>query len=223
LFWKIADLTREVKRRLEIDDLSKKTVDAWFRHLEKMGIHYVNRTVEKNEKVYDELDLEIAMFIRKRREENWPLTKIFGAVAENFPVRPFPVIKESQNSFPSERAGHIKESVLTELKKAMAEVASAQMEELKKEFHGLLTPKENRQETAIAERERLFQEMVLRKRIEYRLEQEALIAWSKKPEEERFVRKGWFRKEEDRDKRELFVKEYVFRHYESRLRKELLS
>lgn len=222
MFWKIADLTREVKKRLAIEDLSKKTVDAWFRQLEKKGIHYVNRTVETNEKVYDELDLEIALFIRKKRAENWPLAKIFATIEKRFSVRPFP-IDHSRNRFTSDRSEQIKETVLTELKKALAEVASAQIEEFKKEMQFLLEPREESPEAHIVERERLFREMVLRKRIEYRLEQEALIAWSSQPEEERFVRRGWFRKEEDWQKRELFVKEYVFRNYEARLRKELRS
>ena len=220
MFWKIADFTREVKRQLAIENLSKKTVDAWFRQLEKEGIHYVNRTVETNEKVYDKLDLEIALYIKKKREENWPLAKIFASIEQYFEVRPFP-LEEKQTHL--ERPEEIKETVLNELKKALAEVASAQMEEFKKEVQFLLAPRAERQEAHIAERERLFREMVLRKRIEYRLEQEALIAWSSQPEEERFVRTGLFRKEEDFLKRDLFVKEYVFRNYEARLRKELFS
>lgn len=220
MIWKIADLTREVKKELAISNLSKKTVDTWFRQLEKKGIHYVNRIVETNEKVYDELDLEIAVFIRKKREENWPLAKIFAEIEKQFTVRSFPL--EEQDERFRQRQPQIKEAVLHELKKVMEEVAAHQVDELKKQMQFLLHPEAHTGST-IDERERKFQEMVLRKRIEYHLEMEARNLWSFQPEEERFVRKGWFRKEENRDKRELFVKEYVYRNYENRLRKELFA
>lgn len=43
------------------------TIDEWFRELEgECKLHYISRVNE--EKVYDELDLSIAKFIVKRRE-----------------------------------------------------------------------------------------------------------------------------------------------------------
>ena len=52
----------------EIDDFSKElgkhtnTIDGWFRNLEfGRKLHYILRVNEEN--IYDELDVEIAMFI----------------------------------------------------------------------------------------------------------------------------------------------------------------
>lgn len=49
------------------------------------------------------------------------------------------------------------------------------------------------------------------------MEEEALELWNQTPELERYKRVGFFRREEDRDKR---VRDYINKHYEERLLKE---
>ncbi|MEC0078518.1 hypothetical protein P4H62_00625, partial [Paenibacillus alvei] len=63
-------------------------------------------------------------------------------------------------------------------------------------------------------------EHLTRRRIERRLEREALELWAAKPESERMRRTGLFRREEDAAARDRFVRDYVDEHYEKRLRQE---
>lgn len=63
-------------------------------------------------------------------------------------------------------------------------------------------------------------EHLTRRRIERRLEREALELWAAKPESERMRRTGLFRREEDAAARDRFVRDYVDDHYEKRLRQE---
>lgn len=59
------------------------------------------------------------------------------------------------------------------------------------------------------------------KRVESKLEKEALLLWDQKPSNERMKRIGWFRWEEDRERREQFVRTYIEEHFEYHLKKEL--
>ena len=58
-------------------------------------------------------------------------------------------------------------------------------------------------------------------RINSELELEALNKWAEMPASERMKKVSLFRKEEDDLKRQLFVKQYIRDHYESRLRSEM--
>lgn len=63
-------------------------------------------------------------------------------------------------------------------------------------------------------------EHLTRRRIERRLEREALERWAAKPESERLRRTGLFRREEDAAARDRFVRDYVDEHYEKSLLQE---
>lgn len=65
-----------------------------------------------------------------------------------------------------------------------------------------------------------FDQIMAEHKVKRILEKEALELWNKKPEEERLIRVGWFRKEENKDKRDLFIKDYIDEHFELYLRKE---
>lgn len=66
-----------------------------------------------------------------------------------------------------------------------------------------------------------FEQIMLEHKVKKRLEKEALRLWNEKPEEERMIRVGWFRKEEDKNKKEQFIKDYIDEHFEKCLREEL--
>jgi len=91
LYWKISDFVEEIKLTLKEESLHVNTVYGWFKKLEKERIHYISRTVDTNEKIYDELDLRIAIFIKMKRNEKWAIKAIFDEVKNEFDVRPFPV------------------------------------------------------------------------------------------------------------------------------------
>lgn len=221
LYWKISDFVEQVKLASGEDRLHINTVDGWFKKLEEERIHYVTRTEETNEKVYDSLDLNIAVFIKKRRNEKWSLSAIFNEIRDEFELRPFPVEFEGeQNSNQVFDIETLKTRMINDLQKSIEEVAAAQLVEIKRHYEGLLKqiPKPKSIEE---EKEERFQEMVVRRRVESQLEEEALKMWSTKSEEERFKRAGWFRKEEDLAARDLFVRRYVNEHFSIKLREEL--
>jgi hypothetical protein len=221
LYWKISDFVEEVKKTLDEEKLHVNTVYGWFKKLEKENIHYISRTVDTNEKVYDELDLRIAVFIKMKRNEKWALNAIFNEIKNQFDVRPFPVENiEITNVVHNNGTGALNSEILEELKSSFEEIAASQLGEVQNQYEELLKKlpdSKNREE----EKEERFKEMVARRRVEYQLEKEAQMAWATKPEEERMIKVGWFKKVENEDERKLFIKEYVHNNFENRLRKEL--
>jgi len=232
LYWKISDFTEEIKRVVEDGKLNRKTVDIWFKKLEEERVHYVNRTEDTNEKVYDELDLQLGIFIKRKRNENWSLNAIFTEIRDQFEVRPFPFepyqIEEALpmpptiNHLQNIHLNRFKEDLLVEIRSAFEEVAASQLLDLKNQFESKLATIMNPAGQDKDERELRFQDMVLKRRVEYQLEKEALLLWTAKPVAERFKKVGLFRKEEDITKRDLFVKEFIHRHFAERMRKEII-
>lgn len=218
-FWKISDFVEEIKQHLEIQNLHINTVDGWFKRLESDRIHYINRTEDTNEKIYDELDLKIALFIKKRREEKWSLTAISNDLHNFFELRAFP-----KNEVISEQhvvnIEDVKVQITKELRKTFEEIATTKLEEMKNHYEKMIhsLPKPPSLEE---QKEQRFQEMVIRRRVESKLEQEANLEWSKLPDTERLKKVGLFRKETDIEKRNQFVRTYVDKHFEDLLRKEL--
>jgi hypothetical protein len=80
-YYKISDLAKEIGKHAS-------TVDSWFRKLEERKLHYVNRADE--ERIYDDLDLDIARFVKEKREDNWSMDAIFKELEGEFDLRPFP-------------------------------------------------------------------------------------------------------------------------------------
>ncbi len=227
MFWKISDFTEEIKRAVGDKKLNRKTVATWFNKLEEKGIHYINRTEDTNEKVYDELDLKIGIFIKKKRQENWSLNAIFNEIYDRFDVRPAPSGQQNNGLVQNGPGGihpvvlqQLKKELLAEIRSVYEEVAAGQLKELKDYYKNIARfylKKENNAD----EREKRFQEMVLKRRVEYQLEREAILLWAAKPADERLKKAGWFRKEEDIMKRDLFIKDYINRHFAERLKREL--
>ena len=221
MYWKISDFVEEVKKTLDEEKLHANTVYGWFKKLEKEKIHYISRTVDTNEKVYDGLDLRIAIFIKMKRNEKWALNTIFNEIKNEFDVRPFPVENiEITNVVHNNETSALNNEILKEIKSSFEEIAASQLGEVQSQYEELikkLPDSKSREE----KKEERFKEMVARRRVEYQLEKEAQMAWATKPEEERMVKVAWFKKIENEDERKLFIKEYVHNNFENRLRKEL--
>jgi DNA-binding transcriptional MerR regulator len=93
--------------------------------------------------------------------------------------------------------------------KQLADNRDAAIHELKR----LSSPNEKRMER--------FEQIMTEHKVRRILEKlEALKLWDEKPEEERIKKVGLFRKEEDKDKRDLFIKDYIDEHFEVCLKKE---
>ena len=221
LYWKISDFVEEIRLTLKEESLHVNTVYGWFKKLEKERIHYISRTVDTNEKIYDGLDLRIAVFIKMKRNEKWAIKAIFDEIKNEFDLRPFPVENmETTNVVHNSDTNALNSRLLEELKSSLKEIAAAQFSEVQSQYEEILkklpNPK-NRKE----ERENRFKEMVARRRVEYQLEREAQMIWATKPEEERMEKIGWFKKVEKQEERDLFIKEYIDKNFENKLRKEL--
>lgn len=202
-FWKITDFSKNIGKH-------QNTVDGWFKQLEEKGLHCVNRI--NNEKVYDELDLQIALHIKDKREQKWALEAIFDELSNHFDLRPLPPELETTNSLQLPDTEALKKLFNEEVRRAAEEIAAIQTAEI---IRALPKPKSREEE-----RQERFEELLARHKVEKRLRGEALHLWSTKPEHERTRKIGWFRKEEDWDKREQFVRDYIDEHFEHALRLE---
>lgn len=88
---KLKKFTEEVNKRSLVElygyQISRSTVTLWFDKLEKENVHYVKRN-KGNQKVFQEKDLEIALFILKhRRRYNISMEKIINMVRNDLNLR----------------------------------------------------------------------------------------------------------------------------------------
>ncbi|WP_141604314.1 MerR family transcriptional regulator [Terrilactibacillus laevilacticus] len=207
--WKILDFSKEIGKHYN-------TIDNWFKRMEEKKIHYINRTIETGEKTYDELDLQIALYIRDKRDEKWSLDVIFTDLPNRFDLRPFPIDENNNNDPQVIDTEGLKRQIKEEIMAAFRKTAASQLQLIKEDFLRTLpkppTPEE--------ERDRRMTDMITQHRVKSKLEAEALELWWKKPESERMRRIGFFRREEDRDKREQFVRRYIQEHYEAKVRED---
>lgn len=206
-YWKISDFAKKLNKH-------NNTIDGWFRELElERRLHYISRV--EGEKVYDELDLKIAEFIVEKRNNKWSLNAIFDELPNEIEFRPFPEDYENKSkvnqvvSIETMRA-----TLLNEMKTVFSELSENQAKEQLNEMKKMLPSREE-------EKRNRINDIMTERKISRQLEEEALSLWNNKPAEERLRRTGWFKKEEDRDKKDSFVKKYMDEHYEEYLKKGL--
>lgn len=92
--------------------------------------------------------------------------------------------------------------------KELAESRDSAFQEIKR----LASPEKSRLE-------RLDQIMTEHK-VKRLLEKEAIDLWNEKPEQERLIKVGWFRRKEDENKRNQFVTKYIDDYFSTYLKKE---
>lgn len=205
-YWKISDFAKKLGKH-------NNTVDGWFRTLEtEKHLHFVSRI--NGEKVYDELDYQIATYIIEKRNNKWSLDAIFDDLPNHFSLRPFPPEYElEKTSVQVVDVDKIRASIMQEMKTSFEEIAAAQMEKQMSNLQKILpSPEEKRIER--------FEQIMAERKVTRQLEDEALSIWSTKPEEERLIKVGWFRREEDKEKRDRFVRDYIDEHFEKRMKEE---
>lgn len=220
-FWKITDFSEKISEFVQVKHQDKtlsvhyNTVDKWFKALEKKKIHYISRVLD--EKVYDEMDLEIGVFIFERRQQKFALDVIYEIIANNMETRPFP-IDDSNNQEPAVIQENLDERILSiikekafiqeELINTFKELATSELQKM------LPQPKDPEQI-----RHERMDEAILKMRVELKLEEEAVKKWNQEPSEFRMKRAGLFRKEEDFAKREEYIRNYKNSHLEEAVRK----
>lgn len=218
--WQIRDFTVEIQNRYEEETTFKEsvhynTVDKWFKELENKGIHYIQRTAETNKKVYDELDLSIAIFIIKKRTQKWSLDAIFNVLSEHIEVRSFPTLDFddspgiSETLVMQEMSRKFEEMQQEMENKLILELEKKQQELEQQVFNRLPVPK-----TAQEIRAEKTDIMISSVRKRYEIEEKAIVEWGKLPLEQRVKRVGLFRKEEDFLKRDSFIREFIRNYFQ---------
>jgi hypothetical protein len=211
-YWRIGEFSKEIKKHFN-------TVDGWFKSLEERRIHYVGRT--NNEKIYDQLDLKIAIYIRDKRDLKppWALDAIYDNLSEQFELRPFPPdfgLNDSQlMNFDIMRKLLIQE-IGTTVENIVERRVEEGINEIIKQLPQPIDP--------MIERQQRVTDLVTVRRVEHKLTEEALAKWLTLPESERMikVKSGFFssRLEEDVGKKERFIKSYVNEKFEEQLKEQ---
>jgi len=211
--WHISDFTEEIQRRYEEETTVKEsvhynTVDKWFRDFENKGIHYIQRVADK--KVYDDLDVDIAIFIMKKRSQKWSLDAIANVLSAHLEVRSFPDLNNDEALGLSEAQVMVEmsrkfEKMQKEFEKKILHELDVKKKELEQQLLNRL-PKPKSDEEIRAEKTDI---MISTVRKRYEIEEKAITEWNKLPLEQRVKKVGFFRKEEDLLKRDNFIREYV--------------
>lgn len=193
------------------DKVHHNTIDKWFKEMEDSRTHYVQRIADR--KLYDNMDLKIALFIMDCRLEKWSLEGIYNAISSNVEVRPFPEEYEFQSPILSEqhfinllesKMSEYKESILMELEQKMTK-------QLKLSLPKEKTEKELEEEALARKIEK--KEMMLnwaKKQLEFKAQ--AVKEWEQLDFKDRMREVGGFFKkkyEEDLVKRDKFIDEFI--------------
>jgi len=218
--WQIRDFTEEIQQRYEEETTVKEsvhynTVDKWFKELENKGIHYIPRTTETNRKVYDELDLAIAIFIIKKRTQKWSLDAIFNVLSEHMEVRAFPTEDFGNSQVVSEAlVMQVMIRKFEEMQQEMEKRLFLEVERKQKELEQQVLNKLPVPKTAQEIRAEKTDIMISSVRKRYEIEEKAIAEWGNLPLDQRVKRVGLFRKEEDLLKRDSFIREFVKNYFE---------
>lgn len=199
------------------------TIDSWFKEMESKGVHFVNMN-ERKEKVYDELDLEIALFIKEKRKDNeYTIPGAVEAVREEFAGRLRVDIIRDNDEKQLMPLDELKKEFMAMVNQEVEKRMQAREQELEKRIQSqmqqqlLLTAPDPQEERA-----KKTDYMITMNRIQAKLKREAIDEWNRLPEDERMVRMGFLKLQrvENSSKRQEFIDEYVGKHFEDRIRSE---
>ena len=211
--WQISDFTEEIIKRYEEvtsvkESVHYNTVDKWFKDLENKGIHYIQRVADK--KVYDDLDVDIAIFIMTKRSQKWSLDAISNILSSQMDVRPFPDVQNDESQVLSEAQVMVEMARRFEqMQKELEERVILELDMKKKEMEQQLLNRLPAPKTDLEIRAEKTDLMISSVRKRYEIEDKAIAEWNKLPFEHRMKKVGFFRKEEDMLKRDSFIREFV--------------
>lgn len=212
--WKITEFAKLIDKHYN-------TVDSWFKQLEDKRVHYVSRVA--GEKVYDELDLDIGRYIKEAREsKGYNLQIIFEQLPDIYDVRPFPedwITGDSLVDFEGMRNSMEKrfEMMLQEAKEELLQSAiNAAASSVEQNIHKYL-PAPKTHEELTHERSN---EMLTKIKLDNKLEEKAISAWNALPESVRMKKVGFFRKEQNWEERDAFIRKFKQDNYEKVVKEE---
>ncbi|MED3038566.1 MerR family transcriptional regulator [Bacillus thuringiensis] len=203
--WRITEFSKLVGRH-------HNTVYNWFNTLEEKGLHGTLRTQNTNEKLYNSLDLDIGLFIKQKRDEKWSLDAIIDLLSHQFELRPVSPENRSDGIVPQidfqDAAVTIEKLVEQKIQSHMQNIEMQFQEKLNNVLKALPDP-----EDPIAMKNRQRQErldnMIIQHRARTELRKQAEKEWNALPEENRIKKVGWFKKEEDIEKKRFFIENYI--------------
>ncbi|HDX9707669.1 TPA: MerR family transcriptional regulator [Bacillus thuringiensis] len=203
--WRITEFSKLVGRH-------HNTVYNWFNTLEEKGLHETLRTNNTNEKLYNSLDLEIALFIKQKRDEKWSLDAIIELLPHQFELRPVSLENQSSEILSQmdfqDAAATIEKLVEQKVQGYMQSIEIQLQEKFENALKALPQP-----ENPIAMKERQRQErldnIIIEHRARKELRKQADKLWREQPVAERIKKIGWFKKEEDLAKKQLFIENYL--------------
>jgi DNA-binding transcriptional MerR regulator len=207
------------------------TLRSWSIRLEAIGIQFERNDAKR--RIYYEKDVRALENMKELLALQQPLDDVAKIIAEKIENGTFDNAQmENNGSITIKHDFSVIEEnnalSVEELKKLMTELAAAaaQTAATKAADERFQTYQEQQQRLLPSpeeERRKKFDEMMLHRRIERRLQDQARQEWEKLPESERTLKAGLFglKRIENAGKRQDFIKEYVDRHYETELRQEL--
>ncbi|PEA00894.1 MerR family transcriptional regulator [Bacillus cereus] len=203
--WRITEFSKLVGRH-------HNTVYNWFNTLEEKELHETLRTNNTNEKLYNSLDLDIALFIKQKRDEKWSLDAIIELLPHQFKLRPVSLENQSKEILSQidfqDASAAIGKLVEQKIREHMQDIEIQFQEKFENVLKALPQP-----EDPIALKERQRQErldnIIIEHRARKELRKQAEKIWNEKPEEERLKKVGWFKKEENLAKKQLFIENYL--------------
>ncbi|MBK5491946.1 DNA-binding transcriptional regulator, MerR family [Bacillus wiedmannii] len=204
--WRITEFSKLVGRH-------HNTVYNWFNTLEEKGLHGTLRTNNTNEKLYNSLDLDIALFIKQKRDEKWSLDAIIELLPLQFELRP--VSLENQTSEVSaqlnihEAAATIEKIVEQKLELHLQNIEMEYRAKFEEAVRSALPEPEDPESLKERQRQERLDNMIIQHRARTELRKQAEKEWNTLPEETRIKKVGWFKKEEDLARKQLFIENYI--------------
>ncbi|MDA2212401.1 MULTISPECIES: MerR family transcriptional regulator [Bacillus cereus group] len=204
--WRITEFSKLVGRH-------HNTVYNWFNILEEKGLHGTLRTNNTNEKLYNTLDLDIALFIKLKRDEKWSLDAIIELLPHQFELRP--VSPENQTSEVSSQL-NMQEAAAT-IEKIVEQKIQIHLQNIELEYQGkfeeairaVLPEPEDPEKLKERQRQERLDNIIIQHRARTELRKQAENEWNTQPEETRIKKVGWFKKEEDLARKQLFIENYI--------------
>ncbi|MGM0879145.1 MAG: hypothetical protein ACQEWV_32030 [Bacillota bacterium] len=220
-YWQITEFAEKVTEKID-GSVHYNTVAKWFNKLETMGVHYVNRAA--GEKIYDELDLKIGVFIYQKRAEKWRLDVIFENLSSYIETRQFPEEWEMENT-PTLSYSEIEEAIIRKVSTRIQEQLVASQKELANTLEQIATTKISsllpQPKTEDEIRTERLNHALLQMKLNNKLEEEAIDQWNKQPDHIRIRKVGFFKKEENYAEKERFIRKYKNENMEKVIREEL--
>ncbi|MDG0949844.1 terminase gpP N-terminus-related DNA-binding protein [Bacillus paranthracis] len=204
--WRITEFSKLVGRH-------HNTVYNWFNTLEEKGLHGTLRTNNTNEKLYNSLDLDIALFIKQKRDEKWSLDAIIELLPHQFELRS--VSPENQTSEVSaqlnihEAAATIEKIVEQKLELHLQSIEMEYRAKFEEAVRSALPEPEDPETLKERQRQERLDNMIIQHRARTELRKQAEKEWNTLPEETRIKKVGWFKKEEDLARKQLFIESYI--------------